>query len=401
MAVEPLGLGVVGLSRAFTLTLPSILADPRIRLAAAAEPRPEARVEFTRSFDAPAFESLADMLKEPSVEMVYVASPHQLHREHAVASLAAGRHVLIEKPIAISLEDSRAIIAAAERYRRHVVVGPSHSFDPQVNNALALVINGEFGRLRMIRASYYTDFLYRPRRPEELKTAEGGGVIFSQAAHHIDIIRLLAGGRTARVAALTGSWDAARPTEGAYMALLEFESGVIANLTYSGYAHYDSDEEAGWIGELGVRKDPADYGAARRRLAAISSPEEEAALKSARAFGAGARLPAPDGNEHFGDLMLSFDRADMRIGPHEIKIYGDREVAMRPVYPLAAGRATVMDAIWRAVREDRPAIQDARWGHATLEICHAMLTSAATGSWQQLKEQVAVPGYPADDRNGE
>ncbi|WP_293951130.1 Gfo/Idh/MocA family protein [Sneathiella sp.] len=397
-AIAALGLGVVGLGRAFMLTLPSILADKRIRLAGAVDPRVEAREEFASRFSAPAYETLSEMLNNSAVELVYVASPHQLHREHALAALAAGRHVLIEKPVALSLDDSRAIINAADHNNRHVAVGPSHSFDPQIAMALEIIKSGKYGALRMIRANYDTDFMYRPRRAEELTTKTGGGVIFSQAVHHIDIVRLLAGGKTRRVTALTGNWDKARPSEGAYMALLEFENGVTANLTYSGYAHYDGDESAGWMGELGQRKDPSEYGAARRKLRTVKNPEEETALKAMRGFGLGELPRDPDGNEHFGELMLSLDHADIRIGPEKIRIYGDEAVTTLPVEPLAAGRRHVMDAIWQMVRENHLPVQNARWGHATLEVCHAILKSAQGGNWQPLKEQVAVPGYPIENK---
>ena len=75
----------------------------------------------------------------------------------------------------------------------------------------------------MITAINYTDFLYRPRRPEELDTAQGGGALFNQAPHQVDIVRLLGGGRVASVRAMTGAGIAARPTEGAYAALLTFD----------------------------------------------------------------------------------------------------------------------------------------------------------------------------------
>ena len=75
-----------------------------------------------------------------------------------------------------------------------------------------------------------------------------------------------------RVRAATGRWDPSRPTEGAYAALLWFDSGAFATLTYSGYGHFDSDEWCGWIGEMGRRKPPETYGLARRRLASVQSP---------------------------------------------------------------------------------------------------------------------------------
>ena len=91
-----------------------------------------------------------------------------------------------------------------------------------------IIAGGEFGKLGMITASNFTDFMYRPRRPEELITAQGGGVIFSQGAHQIDIVRLLGGGLVRSIRAFTGSWDETRAAEGAYAALFEFEDGAFA-----------------------------------------------------------------------------------------------------------------------------------------------------------------------------
>ena len=85
--------------------------------------------------------------------------------------------------------------------------------------------------------------------------------------------------------AATGAWDPARPTEGAYSALLTFEDGAFASLAYSGYAHFDSDEFTGWIGEMGRPKDRGRYGAARKALHAAERAGEEAALKAARNYG--------------------------------------------------------------------------------------------------------------------
>ena len=76
------------------------------------------------------------------------------------------------------------------------------------------------GRLRMIANLVYGDFLYRPRRPEELDTARGGGIMYNQIPHQIEIARALDGGPLRSVRAVTGVWDAPRPTEGAMTALL-------------------------------------------------------------------------------------------------------------------------------------------------------------------------------------
>jgi hypothetical protein len=75
------------------------------------------------------------------------------------------------------------------------------------------IAGGAFGAVRMIHALNFTDFLFRPRRPEELRTEDGGGVIYSQAAHQVDVVRLVAGNPVTRVRALTGNWDPIRPLE--------------------------------------------------------------------------------------------------------------------------------------------------------------------------------------------
>src|SRR5262249_17489457 len=124
-----------------------------------------------------------------------------------------------------------------------------------------------------------------PRRPEELDTKAGGGVVFSQAAHQIDIVRLLAGSKAKSVRALTGSWDPKRATEGAYNAQLTFEGGVFASLTYSGYAHFDSDEFNEWWGELGQRREPDAYGRARLALQNAQSADDEIEMKNRRVYG--------------------------------------------------------------------------------------------------------------------
>lgn len=370
------------------LTLPSILADPRFRLVAAAAPRAESRIAFETQFGGASHDSVEALCRDPAVEAVYIATPHQMHADHIRAAAECGKHVLVDKPLAVSMEDGAAMVAIAEEAGIHLLVGPSHSFDGPVAQALALVREGKLGQVRMIQSFNYTDFLYRPRRPEELLTSEGGGVIFSQAVHQIDIIRLLAGGRAHSVAAACGRWDPTRPTEGAYAALVSFEGGAFASMLYSGYAHFDSDEWMDWVGELGMPKDPSAYGKARKMLADVATPAEEAALKQTRAFGAIDLPPLAPENEHFGPIVVSMDRADLRLTPGGIWIYASDERRFSPAPETLSPRSGVLDALWSAVRENTPPTQTGAWGLANLEVCHAILKSADTGQTVSLTNQV-------------
>jgi phthalate 4,5-cis-dihydrodiol dehydrogenase len=387
------GLGVCGLGRGFTLMLPTFARDARFRLVAAANPSAPARERFTADFGGPAYGSMKELCADRSVEAIYIASPHQLHGEHVALAARAGKHVLVEKPLAITLDEGKAMVAAMEAAGVHMVVGPSHSFDAPYLKAREIVAGGTVGGLRMIHAVNYTDFLYRFRRPEELDTARGGGVVFSQGAHQIDIVRLLAGGLVETVRAQTGIWDKARPTESAYVALMTFAGGAFASLTYSGHGHFDSDEFAGWHGELGRRKDPAAYGAARRALAAAGAAEADA--KRARNYGQpGAALgpdsPPPDAHEHFGVVIASCDGADLRPVPEGVMVYGDAERRLEPVPLPAIPRQAVMDELYGAVVHGQAPLHSGAWGLATLEVCLGILESARTGREVAMTLQVGI-----------
>ncbi|MDF1747865.1 MAG: Gfo/Idh/MocA family oxidoreductase [Alphaproteobacteria bacterium] len=387
---RPVRLGVAGLGRAFMLMLPSFENDPRVVLAACAAPRESSRDAFVQRFGGVAYDSVEALCADPTLDAIYIATPHQMHRSHAECAVSSGKHVLLDKPLCVTLEDGEAIAEAAERAGKIVIVGPSHSFDAPVLKARALIDSGSIGHVRMINALNYTDFLYRPRRPEELVTAEGGGVIFSQGVHQIDIVRLLGGGMVSTVRASTGQWDDKRPTECAYSAHLTFAEGAFASLTYSGFAHFNSDEFCDWIGELGHDTDPKAYGKARKALQSVQTPQDEIRLKTERTFGASPDPAFPDHNEHFGTILVSCDGADLRLTPDGVWIYGHTQRDFVPTPLGTIPRKGVMDALAAVVNEGQAPVQDARWGLASLEVCHGIIQSSANGKEISLEHQVPV-----------
>jgi phthalate 4,5-cis-dihydrodiol dehydrogenase len=383
-----LRIGVAGLGRAFTVMLPTFVADPRVALVAAADPRPEARQRFAADFSAKSHRTVEELCADPDVEVVYVATPHQHHAAHAILAARAGKHVLVEKPMAVTLEDCAAMIEAARQAGVHLIVGHSHSFDAPILRTRALIASGEYGAVRMITALNYTDFLMRPRRPEEFDTRQGGGAVFNQAAHQVDIVRLLGGGAVKSVRAATGEWDKTRPTEGAYSALLTFEDGAFASLTYSGYGHFDSDEFSGWIGEMGQAKSPG----AGKLPPRFATAGEEAAFKSARNYGGATYQPpaAQDlAHQHFGTVIVSCERADLRPLPNGVVIYQAGSARLDPLPLPAVPRAEVIDELYAAVIHGTPPLHDGAWAMATLEVCRAILQSSREGRDLTLAHQVA------------
>lgn len=367
-------LGVAGLGRAFAVTAPAF-RDPRVEVVAGADPRTEARDRFTKDFGARSYPTVEELCADSAVEVVYVATPHQFHAAHTRLACAGGKHVLVEKPMALTLEDCRAMIDAARTNGVRLIVGHSHSFDAPILHTRNLIESRSHGPVRMITALDFTDFLYRPRRPEELATASGGGAVFNQAAHQVDIVRLLAGGNVRSVRAFTGSWDRARPTEGAYACMLDFDNGVFATLTYSGYAHFDSDEFMGWIGEMGQKKDPSAYGTARRGLKG-----DELALKAARNYGGPEfKQTDPAAHQHFGLFVVSCEKADLRPLPSGVMIYADGEQRLDALPPPGVPRVEVIDELYGAVVEGRAPVHSGESAMATLQVCLAMLESSRQG----------------------
>lgn len=380
MTARRLRLGIAGLGRGFMLMLPTLRADPRLAVVAAADPRPEARRQFEIDFGGRAYESVDALCADANVEAVYVATPHELHAAHAIAAARAGKHLLVEKPMAVTLAECDAMNAAARAAGVALIVGPSHSFDAPIARTKMLVDSGTYGRVRMITALNYTDFLYRPRRPEELDTRQGGGVVFSQGAHQVDVARLLAGSPVRSVRAVTGAWDAARPTEGAYTALLTFDDGACASLTYSGYAHFDSDALMGWVGEMGHRKDPDRYWTTRAATLQAGSPQAEAALKNARAYGsAGASASPAVAHGHFGLVIVSCERADLQPMPDAVHVHADDRRIVVSVPSTTVPRTEVIDELYAAVVDGRPPVHDGEWSRDTLAAVIAILQSAREG----------------------
>lgn len=392
---HPIGLGVIGMGRAFTLMLPTWKSDPRICLIAAHDPRPLACLAFEETLGGVACQLPEEVCAHPDVEWVYIASPHNMHVEHVLLAARYRKHVLVEKPMALNMADCEAMIKACQQAGTYLVIGHSHSFDAPVRLAQQLIASEQWGRVRMIQALQYTDFLYRPRRPEELQTALGGGVVFSQAAHQVDVVRLLAGTPARAVRAITGSWDARRPTEGAYSALLSFDDGVWANLTYSGYGFFDTDVWMNGVGEMGTPKSPLDHSATHRKHAQMQNETAEAQAKAERNFGgrdyAGIDTVAPDNYQHFGPVIVSCERADLQLLPIGVQVIDASGAELHGLAPPTVARKEVVDEIWAAARLGQAPLHDGQWSMATMEVCLALLQSSTLGQDIILRAQTPTP----------
>ncbi len=383
-ARRPLRVGVIGLGLAGAVMVPALHRHPRARLVAAADRSAVLRERFERDTGLPSHDDAAALLARPDVDAVYIATPHQFHREHVELAARHGRHVVVEKPMALSIQDCDAMIEACQRAGVTLVVGHTHAFDPPVQEIRRIAASGTLGALAMLSMWNFTDFLYRPRRPEELDTTQGGGILFNQVPHHVDIARFIAGSEVATVRAYAAVLDPTRPTEGCSTTMLGFRSGAVASMVYSGYDHFDTDELHGWIGATGRSKAPR-HGQSRRALAALAAQPDQAAEARARTerygYGSGAAHAAgqPTHQPHFGLIVATFQRGDVRVTPEGITVYGDTGPDMRKLPAGSDGRAQVLDELCAAVLDGIAPAHGGTFGRGTVQTCLAIRDSARLG----------------------
>ena len=392
---EVLRLGVAGLGVASTQILPPISTLPFIKITAAADTRIDALAKFREAYKGETFTSVEAMCASSNVDAVYVATPNHLHAQHAIAAANHKKHVIVEKPMALSIDECEAMNRAAEKNRINLLCGHTHSFDPPVRKIREIVKSGELGKLCMINTWNYNEFMYRPRMKHELATSRG--VVLNQGPHHIDIVRLIGGGMVRSVRAMTGIWDKARAYEGSYTCYLEFEDGTPVTLIYSGYGFFDTAELFSWVGEGGQHRDPETNLQVRRRLREVKSPEEEERLKEGMRFGGqreGEFSHVWSGERRqpfFGFTLVSCERGDIRQTPDGLFIYGESEKREITLPAGRRGREAEIEELYDAVVHGRPVFHDGRWGAATLEVCLAMLESAEKRQEIFLSHQVPSP----------
>jgi predicted dehydrogenase len=222
---------------------------------------PEKAAEFARRVGlARSAHSLSELLGDPAVDAVYVATPHPLHEAQALSCIEAGKHVLCEKPLTLDAATSERVIAAARQRSVFLLEGYMYRCHPLLAALIERVRGGDIGELRHIRA----DFGFRvPRDLEQrlFNLALGGGGILDVGGYCTSFARLLAGVVTGKPFAEPVSLEAVgfKGPSGAdeiSTALLRFESGLSAALTCA--VHHRVGTEAVLYGELGriVLPDP-------------------------------------------------------------------------------------------------------------------------------------------------
>ncbi|HEY3115258.1 MAG TPA: Gfo/Idh/MocA family oxidoreductase, partial [Chloroflexota bacterium] len=235
---KTLNVAIAGLGVASNQILPAMVGTPGVQLVAAADLRQQARDAFQTQYGAPAYEDIEELCRDPNVDAIWISTPNQYHCPHAILAAEHGKHIVIEKPMALNMDEAEKMVEAVERNDVQMLCGHTQSFNPDVQQIARMIASGELGHLAAINIWSFTDWMLRARMPQEVDPSLGGGVVYRQGPHQVDTARLLGGGMVRSVRARAGEWMPERQCPGYYSAYLEFESGIPALITHNGYGYF-------------------------------------------------------------------------------------------------------------------------------------------------------------------
>ena len=337
-----LRVGVIGCGAvARAVHIPLLRALPGVTVTAVADPDGPRRAAGARAAGAAVpCATHEELLARPDVDAAVVSTPTGLHAEVALAALAVGKHVYLEKPLAASLEDGRAVLAAWRRSGRVGMVGFNYRFNDLHHRAAERVRSGELGEVVCARTVFST----AAADVAEWKRSRGGGggVLLDLASHHVDLVRFLFGREVRRVFAAV--WSQRTEDDGAALHL-EMEGGLAVQSFFSLAA---------------VEEDRVEIYGSRGKLVVDRYASLDAELLPA-SRGRGARLAAA------ARRIAGWRRAPYLLSK-----------LRSPLHEPSFGAA--LTHFVRAARGEAPAAPDFDDGYRSLAVVDAAERSARTGA---------------------
>jgi predicted dehydrogenase len=229
--------GILGPGRIAPRLVRAVGRSARGELVAVASRDADRAAAFAARHGIPrSFGSYDALLAAPDVDVLYVALPNHLHARWAIAALEAGKHVLCEKPLALTVAEVDAIAAAARQAERIAVEGFMFLHHPQILRAIALAREGTLGRLELVNGTF-SFFLTQPGDPR-VEPSMGGGSLWDVGCYPVSLARRIAGQEPDRVGAFARFDE--RGVDRTFIGQLHFPGGLLAQFD-SGFAAPDRE----------------------------------------------------------------------------------------------------------------------------------------------------------------
>ncbi len=346
-----LGCGVIGPHHAQAI---AGLADDAA-LVAVADRHLERAEKLAQQYNVAAYNSLDDLLRHPQLDAICICTPSGEHATDAAAVLDAGKHVVVEKPVDVTLEAIDRLLAARRAKSQKVAVISQHRFDRSTRIVRDAVEQGRLGRLTVGTAqvrwwrsqAYYDSGAWRGTW-----ALDGGGALMNQSIHTIDLLQWIMG-PVVEVSAYTGLLAHERlEVEDAAVAIVRFASGALGIIEGTTAAY------PGLTARLEVHGD---------RGSAIIDSDELVYFHSAALGEQGAAYGAGGGGNQALDMLKQFEAKPAGIA-----------AGSDPASLSLAHREQIRDFI-DAIRADREPLVNIEEGRKAVAIILAIYESARTG----------------------
>src|SRR5207237_1088069 len=161
---DVLRIGMIGIGVGGAEIVPAMEAMETVDLVAGADIVPATLQRFAQRFpNAKTYASAEELCRDPNVDAVWVSSPNRFHAEHTILAANAGKHVVVEKPMAINLQQAIAMVEAADKNSIKLLAGHTMSFSAPIRAMRKIIRSGKLGKLCALNVWAYTDWMLRPR----------------------------------------------------------------------------------------------------------------------------------------------------------------------------------------------------------------------------------------------
>ncbi len=253
--VAPIRFGILGAANIARSFIRGVAGSATARVDAVASRDGEKGAAFATEMGVPrSHGSYEALLADPAIDAIYVPLPNDMHAEWVIRALQAGKHVLCEKPLAMTVEEARSMFAVAKACGVHLAEAYPYMSQPQTLRMAELIAEGAIGRVQMVTGAFSFSLVTPKGAPLgdpaniRLDPARGGGALLDAGTYAMSFVSLVLKERPTRVLALAKYSES--DVDQTIAATLDFASGAMAQITCSfaraGYRH------AVVIGEEGV-----------------------------------------------------------------------------------------------------------------------------------------------------
>jgi predicted dehydrogenase len=240
--IATLGVGIIGASRVAPQHALAVSTDDRTHLVAIADPDTKRAEPIAEQYGCEVLADYREMLKRKDISAVMLGLPNDLHAKIGIEALEAGKHVFVEKPMANTLEECDAMMAAAKKGGVQVFVGHSQRFFATTVEARRLVASGDLGRPIMARDVWTKAFGIESRPPWFVDRSRGGGMWLMNGAHMIDRTCWVLGSGVVAVKGWVGNPIHGAAADDASAAYLQLANGLNVSLFHAGFKDRGKDQ---------------------------------------------------------------------------------------------------------------------------------------------------------------